>query len=63
MMIFIHSGNKIRIYKVSSGNKLECIASFMTASLFNIKTNFTSYSIVMSTSIYNGLPKSQKTMF
>ena len=22
MMIFIHSGNKIRIYKVSSGNKL-----------------------------------------
>ena len=34
MMSFIHSGSEIRIYMVSNGNKLDCIACYMRAQFF-----------------------------
>ena len=30
MMSFIHNGSEIRVLRISSGNKLDSIASYMT---------------------------------
>ena len=71
MLTFIHSGSEIRIYRLSSGNKLEGRASYMTSELFNkkcLKKSFDGdaenillsilmYLQIASTYIYNGYPK------